>query len=181
MNESKYEYKSSGDELDANAMFGWDESGGSDALECKDLETSKYVPHGLEYLDNDDILIDIDLDVEELRSSFPRDKSRKNLIPGGPQKRDVSMCTESKRKVLLQHYSKAWKAYTDKQRTACVKSDKSWSKSSSFTGEQNEQLCTMNEVEKSGLIDNQTFKSKDVLQLRISDEANLHGINTIAI
>jgi hypothetical protein len=39
----------------------------------------------------------------------------------------------------------------------------------------------MNKVEKSGLINNQTFKSKDVLQLHISEEANLCGINTIAI
>jgi hypothetical protein len=37
------------------------------------------------------------------------------------------------------------------------------------------------QVEKSGLIDNQTFKSNDVLQLHFSEEANLHGINTIAI
>jgi hypothetical protein len=62
-----------------------------------------------------------------------------------------------------------------------VKSDKSLSKSSSFTGEQNDQLRTMNKVEKSGLIDNQTFKLNDVLQLCISEEANLCGINTIAI
>jgi hypothetical protein len=62
-----------------------------------------------------------------------------------------------------------------------VKSDKSLSKSSSFTGKQNDQLCTMIEVEKSGLIANQTFKSKDLLQLHISEEANLCGINTIAI
>ncbi len=39
----------------------------------------------------------------------------------------------------------------------------------------------MVEVEKSGLIANQTFKSKDLLQLHISEEANLHDINTIAI
>jgi hypothetical protein len=39
----------------------------------------------------------------------------------------------------------------------------------------------MVEVEKSGLIANHTFKSKDLLQLRISEEANLRGINTIAI
>ncbi len=39
----------------------------------------------------------------------------------------------------------------------------------------------MNKVDKSGLIDNQTFKSKDVLQLSISVESNLCGINTIAI
>ncbi len=174
MNESKYEYKSSGDKCD-------DDSDGSDASECKELETSKYVPHGLEYSDDDNILIDIDSDEEELRSSFPRDKTRKNMVLGGLKKPDVSMCTESKEKVLLQHYAKARKAYTDKQQTACVKSDKSLSESSSFTGKQNDQLCIMNKVEKSGLIDNQTFKSKDVLQLHISEEANLHGINTIAI
>ncbi len=173
MNKLKYEYKLSGDECD-------DDSGGSDALSCKELETFEYVPHGLEYLDDDNNLIDIVSDEEELRSSFPRDKSRKNMVPGGPKKPDISMCTESKGKVLLQCYAKARKVYIDKQQIACVKSDKSLSKSSSFTDEQNDQLRTMNEVEKSGLIDNQTFKSKDVLQLRISEEANLHGINTIA-
>jgi hypothetical protein len=156
VNESKYEYELIGDECD-------DDSGSSDALECKESETSKYVPHGLEYLDNNNILIDIDSDEEELRSSFPREKSRKNMVPGGPEKPDVSMCTESKGMVLLQRYAKARKAYTDNRQTAHVKSDKSLSKSSSFTGQQNDQLRTMNEVKKSGLIDNQTFKSKDVL------------------
>ncbi len=39
----------------------------------------------------------------------------------------------------------------------------------------------MGEVEKSGLITNQTFKSKEFLQLHISEEANLRGINTYAI
>jgi hypothetical protein len=182
VNESKYEYELREDECDANDMFGREDSGGSDASECKELVTSKYVPHGFEYLvDDDNILIVIDSDEEELRSSFPRDKSRKNMFPGGPKNTDVSMCTESKGKVLLQHYAKARKAYTDKQQTARVKSDKSWSTSSSFTGKQNDQLCTMNEVEKSGLIDNQTFKSKDVRQVCISEEANLRSINTIAI
>ncbi len=61
-----------------------------------------------------------------------------------------------------------------------MKGDKSLSKFSSFTGEQNDQLCTMIEVEKSGLIANQTFKSKDLLQLHISEEENLCSINTIA-
>ncbi len=176
VNESKYEYESESarDKCD-------DDSGTSDAPECNDLETSEYVPHGLEYSDDNDTLIDIDSDEEELRSSFPRDKSRKNMVPGGPKKPDVSMCTESKRKVLLQCYAKARKAYTDKQRTTLVKGDKSLSKSSSFTGKQNDQLCTVIEVEKSGLIANQTFRSKDLLQLHISEEANLRGINTIAI
>ncbi len=108
MNELKYEYELIKDKCD-------DDSGGSDASECKELETSKYVPHGLEYLDNGNILIDIDSDEEELRSSFPRDKSRKNMVPGGPEKPDVSMCTEFEGKVLLQHYAKTRKAYTYKQ------------------------------------------------------------------
>ncbi len=181
VNELKYEYESGGDESDVNDMFGRDESCGCNASECKESESSEYVPHGLEYSDDDNILIDIYSDVEELRSLFPRDESGKNIVPGGPQKPDVSMCTKSEGKVLLQRYAKARKAYTDTQRTAHVKSDKSWSKSSPFTGDQNERLCTMNKVEKSGLIDNQTFKLKDVLQLRISEEANLRGINTIAI
>jgi hypothetical protein len=143
VNKSKYEYdsESAGDECD-------DDSGSSDASKCNELETSEYVPHGLEYSDDDDILIDIDLDEEMLRSSFPRDKSRKNMVPGGLKKPDVSMCTESKGKVLLQRYAKDRKAYTDKQQKARVKSDKSLSKSSSFTDKQNEQLCTMVEVEK---------------------------------
>ncbi len=44
VNDLKYEYDSelAGDECD-------DESGGSDALECNESETSEYVPHGLEY------------------------------------------------------------------------------------------------------------------------------------
>ncbi len=83
--------------------------------------------------------------------------------------------------MLLQHYAKARNAYTDKQQIACVKSNKSQSKSLSFTGKQNEHLCTMKKVEKSCLIDNQTFKPKDVLQLHTSEEANLHGITTVAI
>jgi hypothetical protein len=71
-NESKYEYNLSGDKSDAYDMFGRDESGDSDVSECKESETSEYVPHGLEYSDNNNILIDIDSDVEELRSLFPR-------------------------------------------------------------------------------------------------------------
>jgi hypothetical protein len=63
VNELKYEYKPSRDESDANDMFGWEESGSSDASECKESETSKYVHHGLEYLYDNNILIDIDSDV----------------------------------------------------------------------------------------------------------------------
>jgi hypothetical protein len=124
-NESKYADESGGDKLDAYDVLGQDELGGSDVSECMESETSEYVPHGLEYLNDNYILIDIDSEEDELTLLFPRDKSRKNIFPGGPQKPDVSMCTESGAKVFLQSYAKARKAYTDKQQIACVKSDKS--------------------------------------------------------
>lgn len=52
-------------------------------------------------------------------------------------------------------------------------------KATACSGDQTEQLCTMNKVEKYHLIENQTFKSKEVIQLRISEEANLHTIATV--
>jgi hypothetical protein len=62
VNESKYEYDSelAGDKCD-------DDSGGSDASECNESDISKHVSHGLEYLDDNDILIDIDSDEEALK------------------------------------------------------------------------------------------------------------------
>ncbi len=55
VNKVRYDYdsESAGDECD-------DDSGGSDASECNELETSEYVPHGFEYSDDDNVLIDID-------------------------------------------------------------------------------------------------------------------------
>ena len=47
-------------------------------------------------------------------------------------------------------------------------------------GDQNEQLRPMSVVEGNRLVDGDTFKNKNVLQLRISEEANLRGITTRA-
>ena len=47
-----------------------------------------------------------------------------------------------------------------------------------LSGDQTKQLHPMSEVEKAQLIVGHTFRSKDVLALRIADEANLRGIST---
>ena len=54
-----------------------------------------YVPSGMEFSDYDNyILLDVDSEEDDLlRSSFPRDTSKKNRVLGGPQKPDLSNCT----------------------------------------------------------------------------------------
>jgi hypothetical protein len=71
----------------------------------------------MEFSDDDnDILLDVDSEEDDLlRSSFPRDISKKNRVLGGPQKPDLSNCTKSEAQVLMKRYSAARKAFTDKQ------------------------------------------------------------------
>ena len=59
-----------------------DASGKADGNEDND-----YILHGLIFSDDEDFLVDIDLESEDerLRSSFPKDRTRKTIIPGGPQ------------------------------------------------------------------------------------------------
>jgi hypothetical protein len=62
-----------------------------------------YKPDGLVFSDDKDYLLDIDYDLEEerLRSSFPKNKKRMNIIPSGPQPPDLSMYPESEQRVVL--------------------------------------------------------------------------------
>ena len=83
----------------------------------------------------------------------------------------------------MKRYSTARKAFTDKQRLLRVKADKSLlseSITSSCSGVGTPTLCPMKQVEESRLIENQVFLSKEILQLRIAEEANLRGIATQA-
>ena len=144
-----------------------------------------YVPRGVDFSDDDnDILLDVDSEEDDLlRSSFPRDTSKKNRVLGGPQKPDLSHCTKSEAQVLVKRYSAARKAFTDKRQLLWVKADKSFlseSITSSCSGVGTPTLLPMKQVEESRLIENQVFLSKEILQLRIAEEANLRGIATHA-
>ena len=140
-------------------------------------ESHDYVPPTNDCSDDDnDILVDTDSE-DELRSSFPRDYARKNIVPGGPPKPDVSNLSESEAMVVMKRYNKDRKAYTDKQRTLRCKVSKSVKISSTFSGIRTERLRPMTEVDKGRLLDNHSFMSKEVVQLRIAEEANLRCIS----
>jgi len=140
-----------------------------------DEKDDDYIPDGLVFSDDDDFLVDVDLESEDerLRSSFPKEKMRRNLVPGGPQPPDLTMFPESERDAVWAKYKKARKKYVDDERLKRLKKQKSFV---GVSGDQSEQLRPMTEVENNRLIEGQIFQSKEILQLRIGEEANLRGI-----
>jgi hypothetical protein len=102
-----------------------------------------------------------------------------NIIPGGPEPPDLSKYPESERDAVLAAYLVKRKAFTNRDRFRCVKKSMSEAMLSGTVsgGAQIEQLRCMSEVETHHLLEGDTFKNKEVLQLRISKEANLRGIS----
>ena len=101
-----------------------------------------------------------------------------NIIPGGPEPPDLSKYPESEQDAVLAAYLVKRKAFTNRDRHRRVKKSKSEAKlSGTVSGAQIEQLRCMSEVETHRLLEGDTFKNKEVLQLRISKEANLRGIS----
>ena len=140
-----------------------------------------FIADGLIFSDDEDFLIDVDSESEDerLRSSFPKDRSRKPLIPGGPQPPVLSNYPESEQGAVWAKYVKERKKYVDSERHKRLKGNKSVTKNVSYLcGDQTEQLRVMSAVEKTPLSEGDIFKSKDVLALRIAEEANLRGIST---
>ncbi len=162
---------------------GSDHSDASDHLCASSDDDMDYKPNGLVFLDEDDFLIDIDsaLEDEQLQSSFPKNKSRMNIIPGGPTPPDLSKYPKSEQEAVLAAYLTKRKAFTIRDCHRRVKKSKLEAKSSAtVSGAQIEQLRPMSEVKNHHLLEGDTFKNKEVLQLRISKEVNLKGITTRA-
>jgi sRNA-binding carbon storage regulator CsrA len=144
-------------------------------------EDDDYTLGGLIFSDDEDFLVDVDSESEDerLRSSFPKDRSRKTIIPGGPQPPDLSNYPESEHSSVMGKYVKARKKFVDDERHRRLKTQKSTTKGGGhLSGDQTEQLRPMAEVEKSRLSAGNIFRSKDVVKLRIAEEANLRGIST---
>jgi hypothetical protein len=101
-----------------------------------------------------------------------------NIIPGGPEPPDLSKYPRSERDAVLAAYLVKRKAFTDRDRHRRVKKSKLEAKlSGTVSGAQIEQLQCMSKVETHRLLEGDTFKNKEVLQLHISEEANLRGIS----
>jgi hypothetical protein len=103
-----------------------------------------------------------------------------NIIPGGPKPPDLSKYPKSEQEAVLAAYLTKRKKFTNRDCHRRVKKSKSEAKSATVSGAQISQLCPMSEVENHRLLEGDTFKNKEVLQLCVSDEANLRGITTRA-
>ena len=152
-----------------------DDYSSTNSGEKEDEKDDAYIPDGLIFSDDSDCLLDVDSESEDerLRSSFPKETRRRNLLPGGPQPPDLSMFPESERQSVWATYKQARKKYTDEERQRRLKQQRGYT---GVSGDQSEQLRPMSEVETFRLNEGQIFQNKDVLQLRIAEEANLRGI-----
>jgi hypothetical protein len=104
-----------------------------------------------------------------------------NIIPGGPQPPNLFMYPKSEQQAVLDAYITKRKLFTNRDCHQRVKKKNLEAKlSATVSADQIEQLRPMSVVETHHLVEGYTFKNKNVLQLRISEEANLRGITTRA-
>ena len=102
-------------------------SGKADCDEDYVDEDDDYILGGLIFSDDEDFLVGVDSESEDecLRSSFPKDRTRKTIILGGPQPPDLSNYPESERSSIWGKYVKARKKYVDDERHKRLKAKKS--------------------------------------------------------
>ncbi len=144
----------------------------------------------MEFSDNEDYIDTIEVEFDkEFWLSFPRDRNLKNYILGGPQNPDMKGMTAAEEQVTLKQYRKARKSFTDKECLALMKSMSNKgvatlpqkSQLGILKGDPNEMVCSMEYMESHRLLKDHTFPLKEMLQIRISVEANLRVIKVKTI
>jgi hypothetical protein len=148
----------------------------------KSDESEYILPEGLAYSDDDDVvLLEIDSDDEAMKG-FPRDTSKnKTYNRDGPQPPNLERYPEDDRQEVLDAYKKKRKAFNDQMRKKRAKLAREGVEGggvnpSDFKGWNVERLRTMDEVETHPLKVGHTFSSRDILYLRVAEEANHRGI-----
>jgi hypothetical protein len=105
-------------------------------------------------------------------------KKGRPLSDGGPQRPDTSGMSEAAAQMALKAWRVERKAHNDKvQRLRRKELRDSGNMGSNHTGVLYPQLRNMTSVESDPLLVDHTFPSKDILFIRIAEEANLSGIN----
>lgn len=96
---------------------------------------------GFEFSDDEDVLdLHVDSD-DDFRTSFPKNKLKKNMILGGPQPPDPTGLAEDEYEKLLSKFRKERKRYTDKKRNESAKrTNAAEGKPGHYTGCCNKQL-----------------------------------------
>jgi hypothetical protein len=145
-------------------------------------------PAGLIYSDDDDNALDkVDDDednVEKNFSSFPSEVRSRNRVLGGPQRPDTSKMSEKEEVAALEKFKKMRRKYTDKRRNTIAKTMQEADLASSpqrtqmitYSGDQTPSIRLMMVVEAYPLLDGQLFQTKEILMIRIAEEANLRHI-----
>jgi len=144
-----------------------------------DNESEFSVAKGLVFSDDEEILLDNVLDDDLFRSSFPKNNLvSKYYLEGRPQPPDLSQYPEEEHNDVWAAFKKKRKAYNNKQcyTKAKIAHNNPNCNESRYTGCNSDQLRPMSEVEAGPLLVNHTFSSKDILHLRIAEEAKLQGI-----
>ena len=134
---------------------------------------------------DDDDYVDIDVASEsedENRSSFPKSRNpSRNMILGGPQARSTEGLTKSEAKMIMAEDKRIRKRWTDSQRIMRLKNTSHGSPPREKVGCDNALLRTMGDVEVSRLREGHMFSTKDILWMRIGEEANLQNIHVRCI
>jgi hypothetical protein len=136
-----------------------------------------------EYSEYSDVItFDVDSD-DEAMICFPKDKSKNRVYStDGPQPPNLNLYPANERDEIWTAYKKKRKAFNDKNRKkrakvarelleGCDRKD-----NTIYKGCNVEFLRTMDEVESNRLMVNHTFSSRDIVYLRVAEEANLRSI-----
>ena len=85
--------------------------------------------------------------------------------------------TEEEAQKAISDFQRDRKKWTDAERRKCIK-EGMMAGAITYTGDNFHTIPTMEEVHKSPLLFAQTFENKDILSMRIAEEANLRIIST---
>ena len=119
---------------------------------------------------------------DEQRSSFPKNKNPpKNLYLGGPQKTDTSGMSEAEAAKTREADRKKRKKWTDAQRIQRLKTNPIGSPPRDRRGIVIPTLRTMEDVEQRRLEEGHMFPTKEILWMRIAEEAIHRNIHVRAV
>jgi len=146
------------------------------AEEEEDKDDEEYYPFdkGLFEDEKDEILDD---DYYRDTEFHGKGASGRKLTPGGPQKPDTTSMGEVEAEQVLQKWRKERKKYTDgvalKKRKGLL--DDFTFDESTYTGVLSDKIRLMSQVEESPMKVGHTYPTKEIVLIRIAEEANLSG------
>lgn len=157
-----------------------DETLGGDA-DARAAQIEAAVKAIVDEMDFDDEMFDMN-SVEDEPQVEEDGKKFRELISGGPQRPDTAGMSREMAENALREWRKQRKKYTDKMRKTAIKlkqkrhNEDDEADLQAYTGDCTPVLRRMCDVAKNSLRVGNTFNSKEVLQMRVAEEANLRNL-----